>query len=141
MQEKQKIGPSGGSPSTWKLYEAVHQAVGGYKSFCSAELVEDSIEGDMEAIYLEEEIEGESPLPSPDVGPSTSGSSTRSSSNDAGKKKKTAVMVMEEMRDDFLKATEAMKEADEKRLDMLQMYVNDVRQMKDASIDFLRRKN
>uniref|UniRef100_A0A0A1WMI6 Zona pellucida sperm-binding protein 3 receptor n=1 Tax=Zeugodacus cucurbitae TaxID=28588 RepID=A0A0A1WMI6_ZEUCU len=105
-QEKQKIGPSGGSPSTWKLYEVVHQAVGGYKNFSSAELVENSIEGDIEAIYLEAEIEGESPLPSLDADPSTSGSSTWPSSNEANIKKKTAVMVMEEIRYDFLKATE-----------------------------------
>ncbi|XP_018799516.1 PREDICTED: uncharacterized protein LOC108975474 [Bactrocera latifrons] len=44
-QKKQKIGPSGGCPSRWKYYEAVHQALDDFKSFCSAELVEDSIDG------------------------------------------------------------------------------------------------
>ncbi|XP_050340631.1 myb/SANT-like DNA-binding domain-containing protein 1 [Bactrocera neohumeralis] len=113
-QEKQKIGPSGGSPSRWKYYEAVHQAVGGFKSFCSDELVEDSIVVDMEPIYIEDDTEGEPPLPSPSDGPSTSRGCARPSSSDAARKKKSTITIMEEMKDDLIKATEAMKESDEK---------------------------
>ncbi|XP_039968952.1 uncharacterized protein LOC120780764 [Bactrocera tryoni] len=139
-QEKQKIGPSGGSPSRWKYYEAVHQAVGGFKSFCSAELVEDSIVVDMEPIYIEDDAEGEPPLPSPSDGPSTSRGCARTSSSDAVKKKKSGLTIMEEINDDLLKATEAMKAADEKRLSPLQEYINDSKEVKDAFIDFLRRQ-
>ncbi|XP_014085103.3 uncharacterized protein [Bactrocera oleae] len=207
-QEKQKV--SGGSPSVWKHYAAVREAVGGYKSFCSAELVEDSIMVDIDNIesplsnpfapadheavggyksfcsnpvdiktevesplsntfapasheavdgyktfcsadrveqsIMDVKVEVESPISSLDAPPSPSAFSSnafnRPSSSDAGKtKNKTAVSVMEEMRQDFLKATQAMKEADEKRLRILEKYARDVSEMKDAFIDFLRRQN
>ncbi|XP_049316859.1 uncharacterized protein LOC125779536 isoform X2 [Bactrocera dorsalis] len=89
-QEKQKIGPAGGSPSRWKYYEAVHQALCG---FCSAE--------DMEPIYIEDDTEGESPL----LSVLTSRGCARPSSSDAVKKKKTVLTIMEEIKDDLLKAT------------------------------------
>uniref|UniRef100_A0A034VTX9 Myb/SANT-like DNA-binding domain-containing protein 1 n=1 Tax=Bactrocera dorsalis TaxID=27457 RepID=A0A034VTX9_BACDO len=49
-QEKRKVGAFGGSSSVWKHFAAVHQAIGGYKSFCSDELVEDSIMVDTDEI-------------------------------------------------------------------------------------------
>ncbi|XP_050335799.1 uncharacterized protein LOC126762798 [Bactrocera neohumeralis] len=135
-QEKQKIGPSG----RWKHYEAVYQAVGDFKSFCSAELVEDSIVVDMEPIYVQADTEGESPLPSPGDGPSTSRGCARPWSSDAVRKKKSAITIIEDIKDDLVKETEAMKEADEKRLSLLQTYINDSKEVKDAFIDFLRRQ-
>ncbi|XP_073819423.1 uncharacterized protein isoform X2 [Musca autumnalis] len=43
-EEKQKVGPSGGSPSSWVLYERVNSILGGYK-FCNLEeTVEESID-------------------------------------------------------------------------------------------------
>ncbi|XP_049310736.1 uncharacterized protein LOC125778197 [Bactrocera dorsalis] len=108
-QEKQKIGPSGGSPSQWKYYEAVHQTLGGFKSFCPAELVEDSImvDMDMEPIYIEADAEAESPLSSPGDGPSTSRGCARPSSSDALRKKKPT--IMEEIKEDLFKATKATR--------------------------------
>ncbi|XP_018796185.1 PREDICTED: uncharacterized protein LOC108973389 [Bactrocera latifrons] len=166
-QEKRKVDVFGGSSSAWKHFAAVHQAIGGYKSFCSDELVEDSIMVDTDEIGsfpVEVKNEAESSLsslgepPSPIASPnpfassnpftprspaaSSSDPSNLPSSNDARKiKKKTAVSVMEEMRKDFLKATQAMKETDEKRLLILEKYANDISEMKDAFIDFLRRQN
>uniref|UniRef100_A0A034VT48 Myb/SANT-like DNA-binding domain-containing protein 1 n=1 Tax=Bactrocera dorsalis TaxID=27457 RepID=A0A034VT48_BACDO len=166
-QEKRKVGAFGGSSSVWKHFAAVHQAIGGYKSFCSDELVEDSIMVDTDEIGsfpVEVKNEAESSLsslgepPSPTESPdpfassnpfaprspaaSSSDPSNLPSSRDARKiKKKTAVSVMEEMRKDFLKATQAMKETDEKRLLILEKYAKDISEMKDAFIDFLRRQN
>ncbi|XP_011213099.2 uncharacterized protein LOC105232903 [Bactrocera dorsalis] len=166
-QEKRKVGAFGGSSSVWKHFAAVHQAIGGYKSFCSDELVEDSIMVDTDEIgsfHVEVKNEAESSLsslgepPSPTESPdpfassnpfaprspaaSSSDPSNLPSSRDARKiKKKTAVSVMEEMRKDFLKATQAMKETDEKRLLILEKYAKDISEMKDAFIDFLRRQN
>ncbi|XP_039965852.1 uncharacterized protein LOC120778181 [Bactrocera tryoni] len=160
-KEKRKVGVFGGSSSAWKHYAAVHQAIGGYKSFCSDELVEDSIMVDTDEIGsfpVEVKNEAESSLsslgepPSPIESPnpfaprspaaSSSDPSNLPSSRDARKiKKKTAVSVMEEMRKDFLKATQAMNDADEKRLLILEKYAKDISEMKDAFIDFLRRQN
>ncbi|XP_018796567.1 PREDICTED: uncharacterized protein LOC108973634 [Bactrocera latifrons] len=120
-QEKQEIGPSGGCPSRWIYYAAVHHALGGFKSFCSAELL---FSVDIDPIFVEADVEGQSPLPSPGDGPSTSHGCARPSSSDSAKTKK-AKTIMEEIKDDLLKATEAMKEADEKRLSLLQEYISD----------------
>ncbi|XP_011192563.1 myb/SANT-like DNA-binding domain-containing protein 1 [Zeugodacus cucurbitae] len=138
--EKKKIGSSG--ISTWIHFEAVHQAIGGYKSFCSAELAEDSIVDvyvddiyQIEPIQVESESEGESPLPSPRA---SSVTSNRPSSSEADK---TVVSVMDEMRKDFVKVFQAINDAEEKRLRILEKVVKDVSEMKDAFIEFLRRQN
>ncbi|XP_017477109.1 PREDICTED: uncharacterized protein LOC108367081 [Rhagoletis zephyria] len=149
-QERAKVGPSGGSPSTWKLYNAVHEALGCQKSYCADELTEDSIMVDFDCneaeFYecIEIETDGESttcpPLPSPSS--SNVDSSNRPSSSEPAKnKKKTAVSVMEDMRTDFLMATQEMKQADDKRLAILQQYADNVSEMKDAFVEFLRRQN
>uniref|UniRef100_A0A034WQY6 Myb/SANT-like DNA-binding domain-containing protein n=1 Tax=Bactrocera dorsalis TaxID=27457 RepID=A0A034WQY6_BACDO len=127
-QEQQKIGPS-----SWKHFTAVHEALGG---FCFDELVEDSILVDIEniePIYEDCESECQSTLSISDA--SSSDSSNHSSSSD------TAVSVMEEMREIFLKAIQTWKESKEKEQILLQEYVNDVREMQQAFIDFLRRQN
>ncbi|XP_017461849.1 PREDICTED: uncharacterized protein LOC108355183 [Rhagoletis zephyria] len=90
------------------------------------------------------ETDGESttcpPLPSPSS--SNVDSSNRPSSSEPAKnKKKTAVSVMEDMRTDFLMATQEMKQADDKRLAILQQYADNVSEMKDAFVEFLRRQN
>ncbi|XP_011192564.1 uncharacterized protein LOC105218575 [Zeugodacus cucurbitae] len=158
--EKKNIGPSG--ISTWIHFDAVHKAITGYKSFCSDELAEDSI---VEPIHVESESEGELPLPSPG---GSSDTSNHTSSSEAEKKvvsvmdemrkdpggssdttnppssseaEKTIVSVMDEMRKDFVKVFQAMNDADEKRLRILEKAVKDVSEMKDAFIEFLRRQN
>ena len=40
--EKKKIGPSGGAPSKWKLYDKVHEVLGSFKSINTEGLVEES---------------------------------------------------------------------------------------------------
>ncbi|XP_073838191.1 uncharacterized protein [Musca autumnalis] len=51
--EKKKIGPSGGSPSLWCLYERVHGILGGYKFHNIHSVVDESIDMPLEE-YLED---------------------------------------------------------------------------------------
>lgn len=44
-KEKQNIGPSGGSPSSWNLYLKIHSILGSFKINNLDRIVEDSIEG------------------------------------------------------------------------------------------------
>ncbi|XP_039964879.1 uncharacterized protein LOC120777556 [Bactrocera tryoni] len=94
----------------------------------------------IEPINEDCENECQSTLPRTDASPFDN-SNHSSSSGTENNENKTAVSVMEEMREDFLKATQSWKEANEKHQIILQKYVNDFREMKDAFIDFLRRQN
>ncbi|XP_050335288.1 uncharacterized protein LOC126762523 [Bactrocera neohumeralis] len=134
-QEQQKI-----CPSSWTHFNAVHEVL---DSFCFDELVEDSIVVDIENIEpINEDCENECQLTLPRTNASAFDNSNHSSSSGIGNNEnKTAVSVIEEMREDFLKATQTWKEANEKQQIILQKYVNDFREMKDAFIDFLRRQN
>ncbi|XP_073839099.1 uncharacterized protein [Musca autumnalis] len=54
-EEKKKIGPSGGSPSTWGPYERVHGILGGYKFHNIHSVVDESIDMPL-AEYLEDDL-------------------------------------------------------------------------------------
>ncbi|XP_073822417.1 uncharacterized protein [Musca autumnalis] len=45
-EEKKKVGPSGGSPSSWNLYERVNSILGGFKFHNLQSVVEESIHSD-----------------------------------------------------------------------------------------------
>ncbi|XP_058974336.1 uncharacterized protein LOC131800693 isoform X2 [Musca domestica] len=56
-EEKKKIGPSGGSPSNWCLYERVHGILGGYKFHNIQTVVEESIDTPFVEFVDDESIE------------------------------------------------------------------------------------
>ncbi|KNC27500.1 hypothetical protein FF38_12334 [Lucilia cuprina] len=43
-EEKRKIGPSGGSPSSWDFYDRVHSILGPFKTYNMQALMDESIE-------------------------------------------------------------------------------------------------
>ncbi|XP_073839244.1 uncharacterized protein [Musca autumnalis] len=142
-EEKKKVGPSGGSPSNWNLYERVNCILGGFKFHNLRETVEESVDilySDVEFIEDEtgeesssifwsqsqsENISLEDDVMETSISPSDGFSETmqeqrskQKKTTPKGKQKKQSIQAMEDINKELAAGIKTMNEISMKGLEI-----------------------